>query len=332
MKWKSAILAVFLIPSCLSAQAEIDQLMSLGGGTTLWPQAGPTCSGGTALDDGTFENGYRTAFAADVRFVQRLTPTSYPSSLARVCACWNTGLNPATMPFNFVVYDDDGPNGAPGRLLGSVPSAVLITTAFGEEFVGEDCASLNLRTESGGVYVGVQWDAVTNVNFFACSDESATTPLATMYRTSNAGLNWQFVSGTFPNARALGVRGEFAEVVDPVDPDPPVGPWLTTAALPGYQFKSQISGSRAATLVADCVPETLCLAGAIPTRAEVFVRIIGPRGNGFLWPQVIRFTVSQVELWVQRTPAGPINYYNLPAVSQDSDVLNGLVDREGFLP
>jgi hypothetical protein len=38
------------------------------------------------------------------------------------------------------------------------------------------------------------------------------------------------------------------------------------------------------------------------------------------------------ELWIQKTPAGPINYYKLAGVSQDSDVLNGLVDREGFLP
>ena len=233
------------------------------------------------------------------------------------------------MPFNFVIYDDDGTGGAPGRLLGSVPSNVLIATAFGEQFVGEDCASLNLRTESGSVYVGVQWDAATNFNFFACSDESASTPVATMYRSANAGLSWLSVTGTFPNAKALGVRGEFSALIDP---DPPVGPWLTTTALPGYQFKSQIAGNRAATLVADCVPETLCLAGAIPTRSEVFVRIIGPRGNGFLWPEVVRFTVAQVELWVQKTPAGPINYYKLAGVSQDSDVLNGLVDREGFLP
>ncbi len=330
MRFRWAVLAMVLVPTCLSAQAEVDQRTSLGsGGTTLWPQAGPTCSGGTALDDGSFENGYRTAFATDARFVQRLTPPSYPSGLERVCACWATGLDPAVMAFNFLIYDDDGPSGSPGRLLGTVPSSVLISTAFGEAFVGEDCASLNLRTESGGVYVGVQWNAATNVDFFTCSDESSATPLATMFRSSNAGLSWIPVTGTFPDAKALGFRGEFVPLVDP---DPPVGPWLTTAALPGYQFKSQISGNRAATLVADCVPETLCLAGAIPTRAEVFVRIIGPRGNGFLWPEVVRFTVSQVELWVQKTPTGPINYYKLPAVSQDSDVLNGLVDREGFLP
>lgn len=329
MKSTWLVLAMALVPSYLSAQAEVDQLTSLGSGTTLWPQAGPTCSGGTALDDGTLENGYRTPFATDARFVQRLTPPSYPSGLTRVCGCWKTGLNAAAMPFNFVIYDDDGVGGAPGKLLGAVPSSVLIATAFGEQFVGEDCASLNLRTESGSVYVGVQWDAATNVNFFACSDESASTPVATMYRSANAGLSWLSVTGTFPNAKALGVRGEFVALIDP---DPPVGPWLTTTALPGYQFKSQIAGNRAATRVADCVPETLCLAGAIPTRSEVFVRIIGPRGNGFLWPEVIRFTVAQVELWVQKTPAGPINYYKLAGVSQDSDVLNGLVDREGFLP
>jgi hypothetical protein len=317
-----------LVSSSVFAQVEVDQWKNLGRGTTLWPQVGPTCSGGTALD-GSLENGYRALSTADARFVQRLTPPTYPSGLTRVCACW-IGRDPIDMPFNFLIYDDDGQGGIPGKLLGSVPSVVSIPTIFGQEFVGESCAFLDLRTESGGLYIGVQWDAEAYIGFFTCSDESLTTPPAKMYRSSNGGLNWLPVAGTvFPKARALSFRGEFVTLVDPA---PPAGPWLTTSALPGYQFKSQIAGNRAATLVADCVPETLCLAGAIPTRAEAFVRIIGPRGNGFLWPEVIRFTVAQVELWIQKTPAGPINYYKLAGVSQDSDVLNGLVDREGFLP
>jgi len=86
------------------------------------------------------------------------------------------------------------------------------------------------------------------------------------------------------------------------------------------------------TQVADCVPETLCVAGAIPTRSELFLRIIGPRPNGFLWAQVIRFTTSRLETWVQRTSGGPIRYYDLPSVPQDSAVLSGLVDKEAFQP
>jgi hypothetical protein len=115
-------------------------------------------------------------------------------------------------------------------------------------------------------------------------------------------------------------------------PPPPSGAWLTTSQLTSFQFKVRINGAALGTQVGDCVPETLCVAGAIPTRSELFLRIIGPRPNGFLWAQVIRFTTSRLEVWVQRTSGGPIRYYDLPAVSQDSAILSGLVDKEAFTP
>lgn len=115
-------------------------------------------------------------------------------------------------------------------------------------------------------------------------------------------------------------------------PSPPPGPWLTTNQLPGFQFKVRINGSTSGTQVADCVPETLCVAGAIPTRSELFLRIIGPRANGFLWSQVIRFSPSRLEVWAQRTSGGPIRYYDLPAVPLESSILDGLVDKEAFQP
>ncbi|HEV7667198.1 MAG TPA: hypothetical protein VGS22_01660 [Thermoanaerobaculia bacterium] len=329
MKRIVVAIAMSFVSNFVGAQAEVDRMNVSGNRSVLWPQAGPTCTAGTALDDGTFESGYRIPSAADVRFVQRLTPSEYPASLTRVCACWKVPA-PDAMPFTFLIYDDNGPEGTPGTLLGSLPASVTIDTASGEEFVGRDCASLNLLTPSGSVYVGVRWNAADHSSFFVCSDETFETPLAVMYVSDDGGLTWNSVPSQFgDNARALGLRGEF---VATEDPDPPAGSWLTTTALPGYQFKSRIDGNRNATQVNDCVPETICLAGAIANRTEAFVRIIGPRQNGFLWPEVIRFTVAQVELWVQKTTGGPINYYRLPGVSQNSDVLNGIVDREGFLP
>jgi hypothetical protein len=116
------------------------------------------------------------------------------------------------------------------------------------------------------------------------------------------------------------------------DPPPPPGAWLTTPALPGFRFKVLIDGDRAGTQVADCVPQTLCIAGAIPTRAELFVRIIGPRPNGKLWAQAVRFTVSQVELWIEQTGAGNVNYYQLPALPASTDVLTGVNDSQAFDP
>ena len=116
------------------------------------------------------------------------------------------------------------------------------------------------------------------------------------------------------------------------DPDPPAGPWLTTAQIPGYRFKVRVNGGTAGIQVADCVPETLCVAGAVPTRTELFLRVIGPRPNGFLWTQAVRFTVSRLEVWVERTGTSEVRYYDLPAVSADTDTLPGLVDKTAFTP
>jgi hypothetical protein len=74
------------------------------------------------------------------------------------------------------------------------------------------------------------------------------------------------------------------------------------------------------------------VSGAVPGRSEVFLRVIGPRPNGYLWPTIVRFTPSRVEVDVQQISTGITKTYVLPAIPPDSDVLPGLQDRTGFLP
>lgn len=115
-------------------------------------------------------------------------------------------------------------------------------------------------------------------------------------------------------------------------PEPPAGAWLTTSELPGYQFKVRIGGSLTGAKVTPCVGETLCVSGAVAGRSEVFVRIVGPKPNGFLWPNIIKFNTSQVEVWIEQLATGQRNYYLLPASAADSGQLPGLFDSNGFLP
>lgn len=300
---------------------------------SIFEAAGASCTGGVAKDDGSFENGFRIAFASDARYVQLLTPPEYPSLLTRACVCWKN-VDPESMNFAFVVYDDDGPGGQPGTLRGTLPSSVSIAGSFGQSFVGIDCASLDATVDSGGVYVGVQWNAASNSDFFICADESATTPPASMFNSSNGGLSWSPVTFQSAAARALGVRAEF-ELKEVEDPEPPPGSWLTSPDLPGYQVKALITSgasSRLGTKVDDCIVNTLCVAGAIADQPEIFVRVVGPKPNGYFWPTLIKFNTSQVEIWIQQTSTGIIKYYKLAGSPPGVDTLPGLFDRTGFLP
>ncbi|HUP41668.1 MAG TPA: hypothetical protein VM599_00505, partial [Thermoanaerobaculia bacterium] len=82
----------------------------------------------------------------------------------------------------------------------------------------------------------------------------------------------------------------------------------------------------------DCIQETVCVSGRLAGRSEVFVRIIGPRPNGFLWPTIVRFTPARVLVDIRQLSSGDVQSYVLDAVPPGVDDLSGLQDRTGFLP
>jgi hypothetical protein len=154
---------------------------------------------------------------------------------------------------------------------------------------------------------------------------------------------FHLVARTFDVAGQLDVRDERfftaaeCEDVSPPDdaPPPPPGPWLGTPELSDFRFKVRITSagdSIAGSRESDCIGETLCVSGNLPGRSELFVRIIGPRPNGYLWVNLVRFTPSKLELWAEQRATGEVRYYELEQVARDSSVLTGLVDKEAFLP
>ncbi len=203
-------LALFVVSASISvagasAQEEVSSVLEAGAPTLVfegWAQ----CDGGVQLDDGTLENGYRIAFASNATYVQRLTPPGYPASLTRMCLCWKT-IAGDLLPFSFVVYDDDGPSGQPGTLLGSIASTFNLPS-FAEGWIGVDCTTLGIQVASGALYVGGRWNAASHTSVFLCSDESPSTPRATSYRSTD-GLAWTTVQSHFPEYRAMGIRAEF---------------------------------------------------------------------------------------------------------------------------
>jgi hypothetical protein len=117
--------------------------------------------------------------------------------------------------------------------------------------------------------------------------------------------------------------------------DAPDG-FLTTPAFPDFRFRVQIFQQADQSLLGrkenDCIPETLCVSGAVRGRSEVFLRIIGPRPNGFLWPTLVRFTPSRVMVEIEQLSTAIVKVYELPAVPPDVPELSGLQDRTGFQP
>lgn len=112
--------------------------------------------------------------------------------------------------------------------------------------------------------------------------------------------------------------------------------WIEDPDFPDFRFQVLIlpeGGTPiAGTSEPACIPETVCVSGAVPGRTELFLRILGPRPNGFLHVNLVRFTVSGIEVRIEQVSTGVVRDYELEAVLRPATVLTGLVDREGFVP
>lgn len=135
--------------------------------------------------------------------------------------------------------------------------------------------------------------------------------------------------------RACPREGELAGPSFEVPAPPSFFPWLASTALPGFEAKVGITppGKWGTTGEVEprCIAETLCVSGALPGRPELFVKMVGPRPNGFLWTQVSRFTPSRVTLWLRQTSTGLMRFYDLEAAGTGEDPY-GLQDRQAFYP
>lgn len=330
------VLAVVVTFSPGALEAAETWLQSLQGPflkATTTP-TGDLCAGGAIVDDGTYEDGFGVpiiSIGTESILVQRLVPTSYPAQLTKACVCWRvSGSGGGHLAYDIVALAD-GP--IPGELVGSVSTDSGTLLGGATTFVGTSCVPMNAVINSGGIYVGMRAVRSNNVDFFTCGDTSTSTPLADMFSSTNGGNSWTRFSQTWHQIRAIGVRATFEAPEPPDDPEPPAVPGLTSPSLPGFRFWVRISDSRIGSAASTpCPAETICVAGAIPTRAEIFVRIVGPKPNGYLWPNVIKFNTTKSEVWIQQASTGIVKYYVLPALAQDSETLPGLVDKTGFLP
>jgi ELWxxDGT repeat protein len=134
---------------------------------------------------------------------------------------------------------------------------------------------------------------------------------------------------------ALDLNTEEEPPPPPPPPPPPSTEWLESPRLPGFRAQVRITAGGPSSLgraEPACIAETLCVSGAVPGRSEVFVRVVGPKPNGFLWPTLVKFSTSTVEVWIEQRASQEVRYYLLEGATPGVDTLPGLFDRMGFLP
>jgi len=140
--------------------------------------------------------------------------------------------------------------------------------------------------------------------------------------------------GFAPTPGGSGVRRVEPTAGDEAPP-PPVGEGFTSGAFPGFRFHVRLTAGGEVLPVRKepaCFDETLCLSGAVPGRSEIFLRLVGPKPNGRLWPTLVRTTTSTAEIWIEQESTGQVNYYRLEGAVPGSTDLSGQFDRDGFLP
>lgn len=171
-----------------------------------------SCDQGIAYDDGTFESFFGASL--DLYLVMHFDLPAAAVPL-RVCVCWMSLGVPET-PYEVVFYDDDGPGGAPGTPLGSVPAfASGIPTSPSWRFYEVDTADAGIGPGGQGLYVGVLIPSSDAGLLGSCVDESPTTPERPSYASFD-GTSWESIpdfSVVWEDYRALGVRVVAADLI-----------------------------------------------------------------------------------------------------------------------
>jgi len=108
----------------------------------------PVAFAQSAYDDGQVDNTYVGYGMPDGALAVRMTPNTYPSYPMQL-RLFPRPDEDATI-ITITLWDDDGPDGLPGTILGSLPTEVRT----GGGWLDVDISSLDLRIDSGSFYAG----------------------------------------------------------------------------------------------------------------------------------------------------------------------------------
>jgi hypothetical protein len=277
--------------------------------------ASPQCSAGVVYDDGIFNDAYSVGGGNpdDATMVMKFDLPPGTTGLDQVCACFTrlSAASPSSMGFEVVVYDDNGPGGQPGTLLGTAAAnASGIPVFSGNQFYPVDLSGAGIALPGGSVYVGVRWPGGS---ILLCGDRSSSTPLRASYYSGNSGLSWGNVQTGFTNPpRALGVR------LDPATSATACTPSATALCLGNGRFKVQATfatpgGQSGTAQVVKLTDETGYLWFFAASNVEAVVKVLnGCALNARYWVFAGGLTNVRTVITVTDTQTGISKSYTNP--------------------
>jgi hypothetical protein len=207
------------------------------------------------------------------------------------------------------------PPAAPTNLTGNATSGTEVSLAWRDNSNNESAFRVESRVGNSGAFTDIG-SVPANSTGAVIEQLSPNTTYNFRVRATNGNGNSAYSNVVSVTTQGGGGGGDG---------------FVTTPELPGFRFRVTIN-DQPTRRENDCIPETLCVSGAVPGRSEVFVRIVGPRPNGFLWPNLVKFTTSRVVVEIQQLSSGTTKTYVLEGVGPQSNDLTGFFDRMGFLP
>lgn len=174
------------------------------------------CSAGIIHDDGSFE-GNLVSQGLPVKVATRFATPEGPGVLERVCVCWQPRSFIDDTDFEILVFDDDGPGGQPGTLLGS-KSVEVSEIPAGGSFFGFDVSNLGIPADGGALFIGV--DPLPLLGPGLCADTDGPGAAPIFLAPAGGSDSWQAAREQLPELSALGIRASF----EASGGGPPTGP------------------------------------------------------------------------------------------------------------
>jgi hypothetical protein len=203
-----ALLVVFVVPVCAQAQTPLFE-------EARKPKPKPDCSDGVKYDDGKLGAGLRGILDYRTNIVMLFEAPSYPAKIERICiSWWRTIIGDTAIYFDLKVWDADGPDGAPGTLLATIPGLVAGRLPLNTKWYSYDISSQGIVI-NGPVYIGPSWYPGDAFSVYLSMDEGPKIPRRRGFfgvdeeNTDDPPSRELGVLGNQPAYRAFGIRAKF---------------------------------------------------------------------------------------------------------------------------